>query len=199
MSRPDDRPDARPDARPDDWTDLAQVWTTADGAAQTPGAFAALERQMRRRALLATLNFHTEIWGAVIAGALAGWVGLRHDAPALGAAGVIFSVFALAATLWARRGAVPGEAETPAAALAAALRQARSGLRWARAGQAICIAAGLFTVVAGVSHPTQHMPMIYLAAFVFLGGMAVFYERHARRCQRRIAGHMAALQELETA
>lgn len=184
-------------SHPDDWTDLAEVWTEPDAAAPTPDALRGLERQVRRRALLATVNFHAEIWGAVIAAALSGWVGLRHDAPFLGAAGVIFSLFALAATVWARRGAAAGVAETPAAALAAALRQARSGLRWARAGQAICGAALGFILIVGLTYPDDHMPFIYTATFAFLSAMAIFYERHARRCKARIAGHAAALAELE--
>lgn len=185
-------------SHPDDWTDLAEVWTT-DAAPndRAPDALGDLERRVRRRALLATLNFHLEAWGAVVAGALGGWVAVRHDAPVLGLAGVIFAVFALAATLWARRGAAPGEAETPAAALAAAVRQARSGLRWARAGQAICVAALLFTGMVGLAAPNDHMPMIYLATFGFLGVMAIFYEHHARRCRARINRHAAALRELE--
>lgn len=186
----------RPDAKPDDWSDLSQVWTAPEAAPST-GVPADLERSVRRRALLATVNFHLEVWGAVIAGALSGWVAFRHDAPLLGAAGVVFAVFALVATVWARRGAAPGEAETPAAALAAAIRQARSGLRWARAGQAICIAALGFVVVLGVAHPNAALPVISLIALVFLGGMAVFYERHARRCRRRIREHEATLKDLE--
>lgn len=183
-------------SRPDDWSDLSQVWTTPEPAPSSDVA-ADLERSVRRRALLATVNFHLEAWGAVIAGAVSGWVAFRHDAPLLGSAGLVFAVFALIATLWARRGAVPGEAETPAAALAGAIRQARSGLRWARAGQAICVAALGFVVVLGVAHPSAALPMISLVALGFLGGMAVFYERHARRCRRRIAVHQAALEELE--
>ncbi len=187
----------RPDAKPDDWSDLSQVWTAPEAA--SPAFIPAdLERQVRRRALLATVNFHLEVWGAVLAGAVSGWVAFRHDAPLLGSAGLVFAVFALVATVWARRGAVPGEAETPAAALAAAIRQARSGLRWARAGQAICVAALLFLAAVGVTYPNAALPMIYLGSFVFLGAMAVFYERHARRCRRRIAIHQAALEELET-
>jgi len=191
--------DDRPDARPDDWTDLAQVWTTADDTTGgAPDGAGDLERRIRRRARLATLNFHLEAWGAVLAGGVGGWAALRHDAPWLGVAGAAFAVFALAATLWARRGARPGEAETPAAALTAALRQARSGLRWARAGQAICAAALLFIIAVGLNAPNAHLPMISLAAFVFLAVMALFYERHARRCKGRIARHAAALEELQS-
>lgn len=193
MTRPED--DAT--EGPGDWTDLAEVWTAPDAAAPSLPAPADLGRQVRRRALLATINFHAEIWGAVIAGALGGWVAVRHDAPLLGLAGVAFSLFALAATIWARRAAPSGEVGTPAAALAAAIRQARSGLRWARAGQAICVAALGFIAVVGLTHPNDHLPQIYLAAFVFLGGMAVFYERHARLSRARIAGRERALRELE--
>ncbi len=185
----------RPDSGPDAWTDLADVWTTPEAA---PEPTAPLERRVRRRALLATLNFHLEAWGAVLAGGLGGWVAWRHDAPILGLAGVAFALFSLAATLWARRGARTGGIETPGAALAAAIRQARSGLRWARAGQAICAAALLFILVVGLSAPNDALPVIYTATFAFLSAMAVFYERHARLCKARIAGHQAALAELET-
>jgi hypothetical protein len=188
----------RPEDGPEDWTDLAKVWTTPGATADpAPEPAGDLERRVRRRARLATLNFHLEAWGAVVAGGLGAWVAVRHDAPLLGFAGVAFSLFALAATVWARRDARPGDAETPAAALAGARRQARSGLRWARAGQAICVAALLFLGVVGLTHPNAHLPAIYLAAFVFLGGMAVFYERHARISRTRIARHEAALRELE--
>jgi len=188
----------RPDPSKDDWTDLAEVWTTpGDATEPSTGAIVDLERRVRRRARLATLNFHLEAWGAVLAGVLGAWVAFRHQAPELGLAGVAFAIFALVATVWARRDALPGDPGTPGQALAAAVRQARSGLRWARAGQAICVAALLFVIVVGRTAPNASLPLIYLAALGFLGGMAVFYERHARLCRRRIAGHQAALKELE--
>ncbi|MFC7379846.1 hypothetical protein [Brevundimonas sp. GCM10030266] len=182
------------DPKPEDWTDLAEVWTAP---AETPEPAPELARAVRRRATLATLNFHLEAWGAVAAGGVAVWVALRHDAPVLGLAGAAFGVFALAATLWARRGARPGEADTPAAALHAAIRQARSGVHWARAGQAICAGALAFILVLGLSHPSTALPVIYLISFAFIAAMAAFYERHARRCRARITRHQAALAELE--
>ena len=186
------------DPKQEDWTDLSAVWTTPDPAAALPSAAAPdLARAVRRRDRLATLNFHLEAWGAVGAGVVAGWVAFRHEAPVLGVAGVAFGLFALVATLWARRGARPGEADTPAAALHAAIGQARSGVHWARAGQAICAGAMAFILVLGLAHPSAALPAIYLVSFGFILAMAAFYERHARRCRTRIARHEAALRELD--
>ncbi|MDQ8029329.1 MAG: hypothetical protein REJ23_11425 [Brevundimonas sp.] len=184
------------DPKPEDWTDLVEVWT-APVKADAPEPAPALARAVRRRAALATLNFHLEAWGAVGAGVVAGWVAFRHDAPVLGVAGVAFGLFALIATLWARRGARPGEADTPAASLHAAIRQARSGVHWARAGQAICVGAMAFILSLGLASPSPALPLIYLVSFGFILAMAAFYERHARRCRTRIARHEAALAELD--
>lgn len=184
--------------RPDDWSDLAEVWTAPQDASQpTADTTAGLVDAMRRRAWMARLNFHIEAWGAVVAGLAGGGFALRHHAPLVGGAALAFAAFALVATLWARRGAAPGEADTPRAALQAAIRQARSGVRWARAGQAISLAALVFIAVLGVARPTQEALPLYLGGGAFLAVCAAFYERHARRCLARIARHEAALADLD--
>ncbi|GAA0634297.1 hypothetical protein [Brevundimonas lenta] len=180
--------------RPDDWSDLAEVWTTPNGGVEPT---AELVRGIRRRAWLARVNFQLEAWGAVLAGVAGGWIAFRHDEPLLGAAAFVFAVFALAVTLWARRGAEPGEADTPAAALRTAIGQARSGLRWARAGQATTVAALLFVVVVAVDEGIAGKAWLYVPAGMFLTACSILYERHTWRCRRRIADHEAALAELD--
>jgi hypothetical protein len=182
------------DQRPDDWNDLAEVWTAPNGAAEPT---ADLVRRMRRRAWLARLNFQMEAVGAVAAGLIGGWVGFRNGELLMGAAACAFAAFAFVMTLWARRGAEPGEADTPAAALKAAIAQARSGLRWARAGQAVTVAALLFIVVVGLDGGIAGRAWLYVPAGVFLTACSVLYERHARRARERIARHEAALADLE--
>ena len=185
----------RPEAQPDDWNDLAEVWTTPQDG---PGVTADLADRMRRRAWLARLNFHLEAWGAVVAGLFGGWMAFRHAEPVLGGAALLFAAFALVATLWARRGAEPALTATPGETLQAAIAQARSGLRWARAGQAVTLAAGLFASVAALDAGAfPHGVWFYLAIAAFLVACAVFYERHARRAKARAAGHQAALEEME--
>lgn len=184
----------RPEVQPDDWNDLAEVWTAPqDGPEVTD-----LVRGMRRRAWLARINFLVEAGGAVVAGLFGAWMALRHQEPVMGGAAVIFAAFALVAALWARRGAEPGLADTPAEALRAAVAQARSGLRWARAGQAVTAGALLFVVVVGLDAGAFPGGVwVYLAIGIVLALCAAFYERHARRARARVADHRAALAEME--
>lgn len=191
MTRPDDR---QPPVPGDDWSDLAEVWTAGQDG---PDLTADLVRSMRRRAVLARLNFHFEAWGAVVAGLVGAWAAFRHDAWVLGGAALVFAAFALVVTLWARQGAEPGAAETPRQALAAAVGQARSGLRWARAGQAVGVAALLFVGVVSVEAGALPTPGFHLPIAAFLIGATLFYERHARRAKARIAGHEAAMRDLD--
>lgn len=116
----------------------------------------------------------------------------------MGGAALVFAAFALVATLWARRGGEPGLADTPAEALRAAAAQARSGLRWARAGQAVTAGALLFVIVVAVD--AGGVPggvWVYLAIGIVLALCGAFYERHARRARARAADHRAALEEME--
>lgn len=189
MSRPEDH------RSQDEWTDLTAVWNSPASEAE-PDLTA---RFVRRRAWLARLNFIGEALGAVIAGGLGLWVALGHDAPAIGLAALAFGVFGLAVTLWARRGASPGDLATPRAALDAAVAQARSGLRWARAGQAVSVAAlGFLGVMVWHERPSFPAPA-YGAALLFLAVAVAFYERHARLARARIAGHLAVLEDLDRA
>lgn len=184
----------RPDPRPDDWSALAEVWTAPQDG---PDLTADLVARLRRRAWLARLNFHLEAWGAVVAGGLGGWFAFTHRAPLMGLVAMVFALFALIVTLWARRGAEPGAAATPREALRAAIRQARSGLRWARAGQAVTAAASLFLATVAFEAGVLPAPWLFLPALVFLVVSAAFYERHARRAKTRIAGHEATMRDLD--
>lgn len=189
MSRPEtDRPD-------DDWTDLTEVWVRPAADAE-PDLTA---RFVRRRAWLARLNFAGEALGAVIAGGLGLWIATRPGALVIGLAAAVFAVFGLALTLWARRGAAPGDLATPRAALEAALQQARSGLRWARAGQAVSVAALLFLAVMAWSDDRPLSAPLYGGFLAFLAVGTLLYERHARRARARMATHARALEELDRA
>lgn len=183
----------RPEVQPDDWNDLAEVWTAPQDG---PDMTADLVRSMRRRAGLARLNFLLEIGGCLFGCVIGAVFAVTGWAPIMGVAALTFSLFSLILTLWARRGAEPGLADSPAEALRAAIRQARSGQQWARAGQAITVAAGLFVTATAVE-AGDHAAPLYLPLALLLLGCLVFYERHARRATARMAGHAAALAELE--
>ena len=186
MSRPEDS------HTPNDWTDLTEVWTRPAAGAE-PDLTA---RFVRRRAWLSRLNFLGEAGGALIAGGVGLWAALRHDAVFVGMAALAFAVFGLAATLWARRGAAPGDLATPRAAVEAAVRQATSGLRWARAGQAVSVAAlGFLGVMAWQDEEPVSVPL-YCGALLFLAAAVIFYERHARRARGRVTRHLTALDDL---
>ncbi|MGQ3069052.1 MAG: hypothetical protein ACT6TH_10690 [Brevundimonas sp.] len=187
MSRPEDS------HTPNDWTDLTEVWTRPAAGAE-PDLTA---RFVRRRAWLSRLNFLGEAGGALIAGGVGLWAALRHDAVFVGLAALAFAVFGLAATLWARRGAAPGDLATPRAAVEAAVRQANSGLRWARAGQAVSVAAlGFLGVMAWQDEGPVSAPL-YGGALLFLAAAVIFYERHARKARARIRTHAKALSDLD--
>lgn len=180
MSRPED-----------DWNDLTEVWTR-------PGAEPDLTaRFVRRRGWLSRLNFLGEAAGALVAGGVGLWVAVRHEALFIGLAAIAFAVFGLAVTLWARRGASPGDLATPRAALEAAMHQARSGLRWARAGQAVSVAALIFLGIMAWHDGAPVSVPLYGGFLIFLGLAAALYERHARRARARMRTHAEALTELD--
>lgn len=180
---------------PNDWTDLTEVWTRP-AAGVEPDLTA---RFVRRRAWLSRLNFLGEAAGALVAGGMGLWAAVRHDAPFIGLAAVAFAVFGLAVTLWARPGAAPGDLATPRAALDAALQQARSGLRWARAGQAVSVAALVFLGVMAWHDDGPVSVPLYGGFLIFLALAAALYERHGRRARERMRTHAKALAELDGA
>lgn len=190
-------------SRDPDWTDLAGAWTE-DAGASDRGSDAQLVRHLRRRALAGRVNFIFECLLCLIAFVIAVWLILSGGPArlAIGAATMIFAGFGLATAIWARGRAAPALTGTPADAVRTALHQAESGLRWARAGWWMTLAAFAFLgvhlavdLLDGGLEPLT-LPVIGGGAVLLTGG-AVLYRRHARRCRRRIASHRAALDELQ--
>ena len=185
-----------PDNHADDWTDLTQAWT--DAPDDEPRLDAELIRSLRRRDLLARLNFISEMVGGVVVIGVLGWALWRGLPLPAAAAALGFAVFALGMTLWSRRGDPGLLTETPEAVLRSAMGQARIGYRWAMAGVAVSLAGTVFLAVmlsiVGLSHSENRL--IFGVAAVFLAVCIGLYLRHARRCRRRMAAHQAALDAL---
>ncbi|MEH6663484.1 MAG: hypothetical protein V7678_01425 [Brevundimonas sp.] len=181
----------------EDWTELSNAWTTP---AQDDQGLADVARRVRRRSRLARLNYVFEMSGALLAAGLGAWVLTARppDQWLLGAAAVVFGVFAAAMTVWARGARTPDDLATPQQALAAAIRQAEAGRRWSQAGIAVTIGAAVFLGVAVAAYPMdEDLTVLYSAGALFLFGCLAFYLRHQNRCARRIAGHRQALEDLE--
>ena len=182
----------------EDWSDLSRTWM--DTGTEPAPFDARLIRAVRRRDTLARLNFVAEVGGAVVCVGVVVWAALMRGLPwppAIAAAA--FAVFALAMTLWSRRGGTASLTETPQAVLRSAIAQARLGIRWACAGIAISAAASVFLLVLAIQPPPAGGAA---GAWLFVGGVVFlivavgFYLRHLRRCRRRIAIHEAALAAL---
>lgn len=181
---------------PPEWAELSAVWTDP-AAAPAPDA-AALARAVRRRARLARLNYLTEIvTSLLVLLALGVLTAQGRLALPLALAGAAFALFALGLTLWARRGLGDETASTPEQALRLALRQGQTGLRWARAGLANTVAATIFVAfILSQADGSGEMRVSLGGVALFLGGCALFYAVHARRCRRRMAAHEQVLATL---
>lgn len=185
---------------PNDWSHLSDAWT--DGAADAPPLDAAFIRRLRWRDRLARWNFIAEIAGGLVVVAIVGWATAARGLPwPMLAAALGFAAFALAMTVWSRRGDPGLLLDTPEAALQSAIAQARSGLRWAWAGLAISLAAGLFLAVTLAVSPggVGGSPGLLTVMLGFLLACVGFYLNHARRCRRRMAAHEQALAALRAA
>ena len=179
-----------------DWTDLTQAWaeTPDDG----PRLDAAMIRSLRRRDRLARLNFISEIGGGVAVLGVMGWALWRGLPLHIAGVALGFVFFALALTLWSRRGDPGLLTDTPEAVLRSALGQARTGYRWALAGVAISLAGMAFLIlILWLAEPVgaQRGPLMAgtAAGMIFCIG---FYLNHARRCRRRRGAHGGALAAL---
>ena len=186
--------------RSDDWSDLSLTW--ADPATDEPGAARAdieLIRSVRRRDLLARLNFASELLGGIMVIAVAVWASIRTDLPwPVNVAAFAFVAFGMGLTLWSRRGDPGVLTETPQAVLRSAIAQSRTGERWAAAGVATSIAAFAFLGVMQMLVPPSHGSLEVIPVFVvFLLACIFAYIAHARRCLRRRRAHEVALAALE--
>ena len=180
---------------PDDWTDLTAAWTAPTDQPAPP--VADVVRRVRRRAGWARANFYVEIIGCVIAAAIGVWASLDQGSWLIAVAAVAFCGVALGLTLWAWGGGVGDPADTPEQALRAALKQAQSGLRWARAGQLLGPVAIVFVLIIAWDETWRVRLAAMAALAVFMLVFGLFYERHARRAKARITQAQAALAELE--
>lgn len=184
--------------QPDDWSDLTEAWTTGPQEPLRPDA--TLMRAVRRRDRLARVNFLLEMGGGVAVVGVLFWAVLGKGlSVALAMPGLIFVIFALALTLWSRRGDQAALTDTPEAVLRSAIVQARLGRRWAWAGIANSLAAMAFLATitrlkAGA--PSDPSPTVVIVGGLLLIGCIVGYGRHARRCRQRLARHEQALSAL---
>lgn len=181
-----------PDTRPEDedWSELADLWVTPNAEPDLA------PKALRRRALLARLHFHGEAWGALVAGAYGVYVAVRENLPEIGFASAAFTGFAFLISLWSRRGTMVPLSGTPRDALEAALRQGKSGQRWARGGQACCLAAIAFLwAVHLYDRPLPAQTWWFTGLILLLAAAA--YEYHARRARKRIQRYRAALNDLD--
>ena len=180
----------------DDWSDLTRTWT--DRPATPPRLDPNLFRAVRRRDLLARLNFAGEIAGGVVTVGVVLWATLVRDLPwSLALTALGFVGFALAGTLWSRRGDPGLLTGTPEAVILSAIAQARTGYRWAWAGVATSLAAFVFvTILAGLSPVGSVTPRTLLMLAAFLLVCIGLYFAHARRCRQRMAVHTVTLQAL---
>ena len=178
----------------DDWSDLSKTW--AEPEANAPPLDTAFVRALIRRDRLARINYLMEAGGCVVVVGVIAWAVIVQDLPwMVAAAAGGFAAFALALTVWSRRGDPGLLLDTPDAALRSALAQARIGLRWAWAGVAICVAAVGFLIIMAVAAENATTAAVIGAPMIL--AVVPFYLRHARNCRRRIEAHEAALAALD--
>lgn len=185
----------------EDWTDLTDAWKSpppeAEASAASPGSIAAA---VRRRALLARLNFYLELGTALLAGGVV--IGLAvagRITPQLAFAAVAFSAFAAGMTLWARGRRGYGDTDTPTQALETAIRQAESGLRWAVSGLAVAAASMIFMLTILIQRSNIGVLNGQTGGWVIavLIVCTAYYGNYAVRSRRRGARYRAALDELQ--
>lgn len=180
----------------DDWNALSDAWTSP---VQGDDALAVLAGKVRRRAILGRLNFYVEMATCIAAVLLGGWLlVLGSDGVIMvGLAALLFGLFAGTLTLWARGFDGPSPMDTPQQALAAAIRQAEAGRRWARGGVAVTIACAVFVGVMAAVTPGPILWPLYGGVVLFLLGCLVFQLRHQDRCAARIRAFQQALAALK--
>lgn len=183
--------------RPDeDWSDLTQAWTEpTPNEAEGSRADAAFIRALRRRDLLARINYGLELLGGVAVVGVVTWVAVRTPLPwPVLAAAYGFVVLGVGLTVWSRRGDPGVLTGTPEEVLRSALAQARTGERWAWAGLVISLAASAFLFLMSRFDPSGPetrglYPAFSVLLLLCIGGYLI----HARRCRQRRRAHAATL------
>jgi len=168
-----------------DWKDLERLWQSHAAAAPALRVI----RKQRRRKWLSTLVLGSEVVITIAGIAFGAWFIALGTTFGLVAGGglVVFTLFAAAASLWARRLPSVAMEESVTAALAAALRRARVSVRWGFATFWIVAASLVFYAVisflwaAGSDYP----PALVRRMLVVLGvwmlwsalaqGVAIYY------------------------
>jgi len=140
-----------------DWKDLERLWQSHAAAAP---ALDVLRRQ-RRRKWLSKLVLGSEVVITIAGIAFGIWfIAFGRDSGlVLGSGLLVFTLFAAAASLWARRLPPVATEDDVTAALQAALRRARVSVRWGFAtfwivaASLVYYAVVAFTWAAGTEHP----------------------------------------------
>lgn len=175
-----------------EWRALAQEWTgpRRDDAVLFPSM-----QQVRARARLQGWLFAGEMLFCAVLLALLLWRAAAGADPALSAAGAVFTLFALAASVWAWRARTAVEPESVQDALGSAISQSQVWLRWICSGHAICVAALLYLAFLFFRAPA--MSAAYLLAGVLFVGLTLIVLFFLQRRQRRyLAGLLALRKEL---
>ncbi len=182
-----------------DWKDLERLWQSSPAES----ADVIIARQYRRR-WLSQLNMLVEMALTILGIGVSVWA-MTLDRPyalGLGAAALVFTVFATVASLWARlpRRSAPDDSVT--AAIDAAIRRARASLRWALACFWIVVAGLMLLAVMAFAWAAapDYSPDVARRALVFFGVMTAW----TAGCQAftilyyvRRAAELATLEEIK--
>lgn len=182
---------SRPERLEDDWSELAKVWHRSD--AEPPLA----PSSIRRRAALGRLRFFVEAAGALGSGAYGLYVAVSEGLPEIGVASVAFTGFLLAVTLWSRTRPVSATLGTAREAVERSLQQAIANHRWARGGQACCVAAFIFLGAVARYDDQQHRFETYVLVCTLLVLALFWYGRKARSARAHLRHLRKSLKELD--
>lgn len=174
----------------DDWSELAEVWHRSD--AEPPLA----PFSIRRRAALGRLRFLVEAVGALGSGAYGLYVAVSEDLPEIGVASVAFAGFLLAVALWSRTRSVSATLGTAHEAVERSLQQAIANYRWARGGQACCVAAFIFLGAVARYDDRQHRFETYVLVCTLLLFGLFWYGLKARSARAHLGHLRKSLREL---
>jgi ferric-dicitrate binding protein FerR (iron transport regulator) len=178
-----------------DWKELERLWQSSEAAAPARDIIA---KQNRRR-WLSRLVLVSEIVIAIAGIGISAWV-MTLDRPyalVMGGGTLLFTLFAGAASLWARlpRRAAPDD--SVAAAIETAIQRARASVRWGLASFWVVVAAlAYFAVMAFIwATAPEYPPGVAQRMLIVLGAWSawtgagqafaiVYYVRRARELAR---------------